>query len=266
MNMACRTWLPSGALGGGAVDRLLAETSGQWSDHWFARRLMRRVGESASLDRGELGRMRDLQLRHVEAGLALALEDDSRLVIARMMLDEPADRAALTEADEELVDRLASACIDDLCARLASAFGLGRAPVWRRGGIETLPFAEACVFALGPTDNAPTIRVLVGHELAAGIVRSSAKPGRKPAPLRPLAEALARQKVGLSAVVGRCELSLGEFAGLAPGDVLVLDAATGGALPLAINGVPRSGRCAIEQENGQLRLKIMQPLTGTARD
>ena len=265
MNMACRTWLPSGALGGGAVDRRLAEASGQWSDHWFARRLMRRVGESASLDRGELGRVRDLQLRFVDAGLALALEDDSRIVIARMMLDESAGREARTEADEALIDRLASACVDDLCARLASAFGV-RAPVWRRGGIDSLPFAEACVFALGPSDNAPTIRVLVGHELAAGIVRSSARPGRKPAPLRPLAEALARQDVGLSAVVGRCELSLGEFAGLSPGDVLVLDAATGGTLPLAIDGVARPGRCAVEQENGQLRLKIVQPLTGTTRD
>jgi hypothetical protein len=264
--MVCRTWLPSGALGGGAVGRLLAQTSEQWSDHWFARRLMRRVGESASLDRDEPGRMRDLQLRHVDAGLALALEDDSPIVIARMMLGEPADRDAATEADGELVERLASACIDDLGARLAGAFGLGRALTWRRGGIETLPFAEACVFALGPSDNAPTIRVLVGHELAAGIVRSSAKPGRKPAPLRPLSEALAKQDVGLSAMVGRCELSLGEFAGLAPGDVLVLDAAAGGTLPLAIDGVVRPGRCSVEQESGQLRLKIIQPLTGTARD
>lgn len=266
MNMACRTWLPSGALGGGAVDRLLAGTSEQWSDHWFARRLMRRVGESASLDCAELGRMRDLQLRYVEAGLGLALEDDAGIVIARMMLGEPASSDAATEADEALIERLATACIDDLGTRLAHAFGLGRAPAWRRGGIEALPFTEACVFALGPTENAPTIRVLIGHELAAGIVRSSAKPGRKPAPLRPLAEALARQDVGVSAVVGRCELSLGEFAGLAPGDVLVLDAATAGTLPLAINGVARPGRCAIEQENGQLRLKIMQPLTGTPRD
>jgi hypothetical protein len=209
--------------------------------------------------------MRDLQLRYVDSGLALALEDDARIVIARMMLDEPSDRDAATEADEELVDRLASACVDDLCARLAHAFGLGRAPAWRRGGIDMLPFAEACVFALGPSDNAPTIRLLVGHELAAGIVRSSAKPGREPEPLRPLAEALARQKVGLSAVVGRCELSLGEFAGLSAGDVLVLDAATAATLPLAIDGVARPGRCAVEQENGQLRLKITQPMTGTAQ-
>lgn len=265
MNMACRTWLPSGALGSGAVDRLLAQASGQWSDHWFARRLMRRVGESASLDRSELGRMRDLQLRFVEGGLAVALEEDSRMVIARMMLDEPAERTAMTEADEELVDRLAAACIDDLCTRLATAFGL-RSPAWRRGGIEALPFAEACVFALGASENSPTIRILVSHELAAAIVHSSAKPGRKPAPLRPLSEALAKQKVGVSAVVGRCQLSLGEFAGLAAGDVLVLDASTGGTLPLAIDGVARSGRCAVDQENGRLRLKIVKPLTGTTRD
>ena len=266
MNMPFRTWLPSGALGGGAVDRLLAETTGQWSDQWFARRLMRAVGETASLDRAELGRMRDLQLRYVEGGLALALEDDAATVIARMMLDESPDRRAVTEADEELVERLATGCIDDLCNRLAGAFGLGRTQSWRRGGIDGLPFAEACVFALGPSDNAPTIRVLVSHELVAGIVRSSAKPARKALPLRPLAEALAKQSVDVSAVVGRCELSLGELAGLAPGDVLVLDASTGGTLPLAINGDARSGRCAIEQEDGQLRLKIVKPLTGSARD
>ena len=264
--MPCRTWLPSGALGSGAVDRLLAATTGEWSDHWFARRLMRGVGESASLDRAEPGRMRDLQLRYSEGGLALALEDDAADVIARLMLGEPADRRAQTEADAQLVERLATACLDDLCDRLAKAFGLVRAPAWRRGGIETLPFAEARVFAFGPSDTEPTVRILVAHELAAGIIRSSAKPGRKPAPLRPLAEALARQNIGLSAVVGRCELSLGEFAGLAPGDVLVLDASTGATLPLAINGVARPGRCALEQDNGQLRLKIVQPLTGNARD
>jgi hypothetical protein len=264
--MPFRTWLPSGALGGGAVDRLLAETTGQWSDHWFARRLMRAVGETATLDRTELGRMRDLQLRYVDAGLALALEDDAAIVIARMMLDEPPDRQPRTEADGELVERLAAGCIDDLCSRLASAFGLGRTPAWRRGGIDALPFEEACVFAFGPSEKAPTVRLLVSHERVAGIVRSSARPARKPAPLRPLAEALAKQSVGVSAVLGRCELSLGEFAGLAPGDVLVLDASTVGTLPLAIDGQPRPGRCAVEQEDGQLRLKIVKPMTGTARD
>ena len=267
MNMPFRTWLPSGALGGGAIDRLLAETISQWSDHWFARRLMRGIGESASLDRAELGRMRDLQLRFTEGGLALALEDDAMMVIARMMLDESDDRHARTVADEELVERLATACIEDLCTRLAGTFGLARGTAWRRGGMDSLPFAEARVFALGPSEKAPTIRVLVSHDLVAGIVRSSATPAHKPAvPLRPLAEALAKQKIGLSALIGRCELSLGDFAGLAQGDVLVLDAATDAKLPLAIDGVARSGRCAVEQEDGQLRLKIVKPLTGMARD
>ncbi len=261
--MPFRTWLPSGALDGGAVERRIAETAEQWSAHWFARRLMRGVGESAWLDQAELGRLRDLQLRFAEGGLALALEDDSWMVIARMMLDEPADREADTPADEQLVERLAAACVDDLCDRLAAAFGLGRA-AWRRGAIDALPFPEACIFALGPSEKAPTLRVLVARDLVAGTVKSSATPGRKLPPLRPLTEALARQNIGLSALVGRCELSLGELAGLASGDVLVLDAAAGDALPLAIDGVARSGRCEIEQEAGQLRLKIVKPPTGTA--
>src|SRR4051794_17209201 len=108
--MPFRTWLPSGALGGGALDRRLDETIGTWSDHWFARRLMRRVGEKGALDRGEAGRLRDLQLRFAEGGLALALEDDAGMAIARMMPDEPADRQARTVADEQLVERLAAAC------------------------------------------------------------------------------------------------------------------------------------------------------------
>lgn len=265
MNMPFRTWLPPGALDGGAVDRLVGETTRIWSEHWFARRLMRGIGEGAWLDRAELGRMRDLQLRFAEGGLALALEDDAWMVIARMMLDEPADRVALTTADEQLVERLATECVDDLCKRLAAAFGLGRT-AWRRGAIDALPFAEACIYALGPSERAPTVRVMVARDLVAGIVKSSATPARKLPPLRPLADALAKQEVALSALVGRCELSLGDLAGLASGDVLVLDTATAGALPLAINGTPRSGRCKVEQEEGQLRLKIVKPPTGMARD
>jgi len=265
MNMPFRTWLPSGALGGGAVERRIAETVEQWSAHWFARRLMRSVGESAWLDQAELARMRDLRLRFTEGGLALAFEDDSWMVIARMMLDEPADREACTPDDEQLVERLATDCIDDLCNRLAAAFGLGRA-AWRRGAIETLPCAQSCIFALGPSEKTPAIRILVERDLVARIVKFSAPPAHKLPPLRPLAEALAKQQVGLAALVGRCELSLGELAGLVSGDVLVLDSATAGALPLAINGVARSGRCKVEQEQGQLRLKIIEPPTGTARD
>lgn len=265
MNMPFRAWLPSGALDGGAVERRIAETTQSWSAHWFARRLMRGVGKGAWLDPAHPGRLGDLQLRFAEGGLALALEDDGWMVVARMMLDEPADREASTPADEQLVERLATACVDDLCNRLAVAFGLGGA-AWRRGAIGALPLAEACVFALGPTEKSPAIRVLVSRDLVAGLVTSSATPVRKLPPLPPLADALAKQKVGLSALVGRCELSLGDLAGLACGDVLVLDAATGGALPLAINGVARSGRCKVEQEEGQLRLKIVEPPTGTARD
>jgi flagellar motor switch/type III secretory pathway protein FliN len=263
--MPFRTWLPSGAFDGGAIDRLIAETTRTWSEHWFARRLMRGIGESAWLERAEFGRMRDLQLRFADGGLALALEDDAWMLIARMMLDEPAEGEALTAADEQLVERLATECVDDLCKRLAAAFGLGRA-TWRRGATDALPFAEACVYALGPSEKAPAVRVMVARDLVAGIVKSSATPASKLPPLRPLSEALAKQQVALSALIGRCELSLGELAGLASGDVLVLDSATGGALPLAINGTALSGRCKVEQEAGQLRLKIVKPPTGTARD
>lgn len=263
--MPFRPWLPSGALDGGAVDRLVAETIRTWSEHWFARQLMRGIGESAWLDRAELGRMRDLQLHFAEGGLALAFEDDAWMVIARMMLSEPAGREALTPADGQLVERLAAECVDDLCKRLETAFGLGRA-AWRRGAMDALPFAEACVYAIGPSENMPAVRVIAARDLVARIIKSSATPARKLFPLRPLAEALAKQEVALSAMVGRCELSLGELAGLASGDVLVLDSATGGALPLAINGAAGSGRCKVEQEEGQLRLKIVKPPTGTARD
>jgi flagellar motor switch/type III secretory pathway protein FliN len=225
---------------------------------------MRSIGEGAWLDRAEIGRLRDLQLRFADGGLALALENDSWMVIARMMLDEPADREALTQADEQLVERLAAECVEDLCKRLAAAFGLGRA-AWRRGAFDALPFAEACIYAVGPSEKAPAVRVIVARDLVAGIVKSSAKPARKLPPLRPLADALAKQEVALSALVGRCELSLGELSGLASGDVLVLDAATGGDLPLAINGTARSGRCKVEQEEGLLRLKIVKPPTGMAQ-
>jgi hypothetical protein len=265
VNMACRTWLPTGASGGAAIERLLAETCRAWSDHWFARRLMRCEDAANPCDPVELGRLRALDLRFVDEGLGLAPEPGATAAIAGMMLDEPVHGHPKTQADEELIGRLAEACLDDLGLRLTKAFGLPRASPWRRGEADPYLFREARVAALGASASEPLIRILVAPDLVAELIKSAAGSAGTTAPLQPLGVALAKQRIGLSARVGECSLTLSEFAGLAAGDVLVLDTLLEASLPLAVDGTVRSGGCTVEQEEAQLCLKIVQPPVGTPK-
>jgi hypothetical protein len=263
--MPCRTWLPSGASGGAAIERLLAETCRAWSDHWFARRLMRCDEGAAPCEPMELGRLRALDLRFLDEGLGVAPEPGAAAAIPGMMLDEPVESHPRTQADEGLIGRLAEACLDDLGLRLAKAFGLPRTSPWRRGEADPHLFREARVAAVGPSESQTLIRILVAPDLVADLIKSAAGRAGTAVPLQPLGAALAKQPIGLSARVGECSLTLGEFAGLAAGDVLVLDTLLEASLPLAVDGIVRSGGCTVEQEEAQLCLKIVQPPAGTPK-
>jgi flagellar motor switch protein FliM/N len=258
--MPCKAWLPPGALCDGAVERALADAVWQWSENWFARRLMRPVDQAAPFDRTAFG-AGDLQFHFLEGGLAVALDDRARLAIAGMMLDAAVEPAALTPADRPVLDGLATSCVDDLCSRLAQAFNVADGARWRSGGLGALPFGEARAFAFGVIDGEPLVRVIVETHLAIALIKSTA-PSATPIPLRPIAAGLARQSVAVSALLGRCELTLAELAELASGDVLVLDRELSLPLDLALDGAVKSGHCTVEQEGEKLRLKIIKSFFG----
>jgi hypothetical protein len=52
-------------------------------------------------------------------------------------------------------------------------------------------------------------------------------------------------------------MTMADLAGLAPGDIVVLDNASSAPLTLAVNGVPTPARCRLEQAGDGLCFKIL---------
>lgn len=261
MNSRWKPWLPEGALSDGTADRLLDGTLVQWSDKWFAGPGMRPL---ARLTRGgavEMAQGQDGQWHFSDEGVAVSVPENSRLALAGMMLDAPAPTGTMTPADRQVVDRLVTGCIDDLCARVAKMLKLPSGARWRTGQAAALRFEEARFCDLGVDDREPLFRIFLEAHLVAGMVKG-ALPVPEPRPMGSVAEGLTKQSVTISALLGRCQLTLSELTGVSEGDVLVLDRELTRPLDLALDGQVKSGTCTLEQEGGELRLKILKPISG----
>lgn len=258
MAAAYTAWLPREAFGASGVEHLLSEVAQGWSHKWF-------VGRSVECRHDVVPSMGGDEIRYrvLEDGLAIGLANDPHLTIAGAMLGATIDRRKARPADIKLFDRLAAACIDDLCSRLTRAFKLGNDGRWREGRPgEGLPFDDARFNVLGFAGAAaPLITAFVALDLEVGLIKSGLPPTPE-SELKPLSAALAGQKVSLAAFLGRCDLTIADLSGLAEGDVVVLDRKLDSSLDLALDGKVKAGRCSIEQDGEQLQLKIVEPLNG----
>lgn len=196
----------------------------------------------------------------LEEELAVAVPDASRLAIACAMLDRPIDDATLTDADRRTIADLATACLDDLCRRLAEMFRLPGDARWSQLEGEMLPLIDrprGC--GIGVNGRTPLLQVVAGTDLLIASIKAGLIPPLPGSPLQPIASGLAAQSIMVAAVLGRCQLTLADMAGLSAGDVLVFDRATDASLPLAIDGRTQGGRCSVEQSNDGLQLKLLEP-------
>lgn len=257
MSEAYTAWLPRGAFANGGTDRRLEQAVAEWSQRWFADRTVAPFkGRAASA--GSEG----LEIHRLDEGLALAANADARIGAAGAMLDAAIDARKARPADRRLFDRLAAACFDDLRARLAEAFGLGRDARWRPGDrTEAPPDEGARAFAFDDGDE-PLFSLFVTRALEVAAIKSDLRPAPASPPLQPLAASLGAQRVELSALLGRCGLTIAELSGLTGGDVLVLDRDLDAALDLAVDGQVKRGRCSVGQDGERLRLTITQTPNG----
>lgn len=259
MNMPSRAWLPDEALRGGAVERVIGEAVLRWSEKWFARQLVGGLEPPVRTDGQAYGDAPAHLCLHPD-GLSIGASAQARLAIAGMMLDAVIDPVRQTAADRYILEALADGCIEDLGREFGRVFRLSAEAGWRR--CVGAPVSDSDTFAVGSLDGRPLLHVSVSAPLAIGLIKSrSPLPPPRP-PLRPVAEGLARQAVPVSALLGRCRLSLGDFAELGAGDVLVLDRDVGDELELALGGRATAARCTLDTEGNGLRLKLLDSLNG----
>lgn len=259
MTPAWTSWLPEDVAVPASAQQALAEQVESWAREWCA-------GEPACLV-GQLSRvaaprseLRKTVWHGCGDGVAIGLPALGTAALGALVLGVSAAAGNRNAEDLKLLDALGKECLDGLKYRLAQLFGLGR-PDWRQSDAGR---GDGAVFRLeiALAARAVTVQVELSPSRFARFLHS-VLPSPEPAPpLGDGAAALARIPISLSALLGRCSLSLAELSGLAPDDVLVLDSATADPLPLAVDGAPLArGRCTVAEAAEGLALKIVQAPT-----
>lgn len=202
------------------------------------------------------------QMLVADAGIAVVLDGGARLRVAGAMLNAAIESNSANSADRKLIESLATRCIDDLCGRLSAAAGLPPTTQWHVRDDAELPFAEARRCTIQGASGEALATIVLGADLAVHFARQAAPAAPAYAPLGPVLDGLARQEVTVSALLGRCEVTLTELAALRAGDVLVLDRDLGSPAALAIEGAVKGGQATVSQQDGKLSLTIVQPLPG----
>jgi flagellar motor switch/type III secretory pathway protein FliN len=254
-----RPWLPESALARGGVDQALAEVARHWSAKWLARKSVRPLG--ALVAPHKVRTHGPLRWTTLDDCVAIAASSTSTERLAALLLGE-AVPTALGDADRNIVDKLVHGALQDLQRRLAELFGLPPEAHWRQlsdGEAPSIAHARAC--QLGDEDADPFLHLYVATEAIVALAKARAtRPAARDA-VKPIAAGLATQQVDVSAAMGRCSLTLADFAGLGVGDVLLLDRKTDAPLALSIDGLPaRRGTCSVQRDGDLLELKLLEPL------
>jgi hypothetical protein len=257
---AYRSWLPEAVLEGAAGEQLLAEAVRDWSAKWFARKNLRLLEPLSRASRPPLSADQAIWLV-LDGDLAIAVSASARNALAAMMLGAEADHLPGTDADRHILSDMTSACLDDLCRRLVQAFRLPPDGRWVELRGESPLIEEPFDCALGVDVGVPLVRFLMSAELVIALIKAGLPLPVRPASLRPLAAGMADQEVTVSASLGRCAMTLADFANLGLGDVLVFETDAGAVLPLSFDhGVAATTQCLVEQTGGRFNLKLLEPL------
>ncbi|MEP9403184.1 FliM/FliN family flagellar motor C-terminal domain-containing protein [Sphingomonas sp. VNH70] len=238
--MDARRWLPADTVPPPALDAALAEPVARWAKRWFAERppLLRPMARASA---GAMTwRSRD--------GLMLGVATGGLVQLGAALLGVAADRS--DDAERDLLERLGEACVDDLRAMLAQAFGPS-------GDWRPQPGEPVLTAAIGTL---PLAIGLSADRFAALVHRILPPP---PAlPLGSIGAALAAQRVTVGAFAGRVQLHVADLAALAEGDVVLLGGKITDAMPIAIDGCAAArGRVTVVAADPAPFLKITQPLS-----
>lgn len=236
MSPAPEPWLPPAA--DGEVERAVAAFAAPWALEWLPGAEEVRVqGHSARL--GE-----DLSWFGAP-GAVVGVTPAGRSKLAAILVGGQTDPE--NSVDRDLLDRLARAALDDLASRMEQGAG-GEDP--RAAGHMT--------FRLSCGDDGALLLLSLGARARTAMRKAAAGRGPLPA-LASLREALAPEPIAIGCHIGRAELSAGEVAGLAPGDLITFDHRLTDELPLTVAcQIAAKGKAKILDEGEGPAVRITQ--------
>jgi len=248
-----RSWLPAEAIQRGIRDMPLRACVRDWASSWFAAGQADVTGDPVTTA-GPGAARGTCWILAEDVVLALAADAEAR--IAALMVGAPDDPAALTVADRAVLDGAAQACVADLRTRLAAALRLGGAG-WRGGAPGDSMPAPRWTWRISDGRGSTLLEIALGEELIVRRVRAALDTAPASRDLSSFAAALSDQPVSISALVGRSRLTTTELAGLARGDVLVLDRDLESPVDIAVEYRPKSLRCTVDRQDDRLHLTIV---------
>lgn len=260
MTSAWSPWLPEDAVVPGAAQQALADLAKAWSHEWFAGDPACRVGQLTriAVPRSELLKA---VWHRCEAGVAIGLPRAGAAALGALVLDVATIGNARNEKDLGLLESLGKECLDGFKLRLGQLLGLAKAAWYPSdtGCGDTVVYRTEISLAA----RAVTVQLDMTTACFARFALSMLPSPAGAAALGSGLDALSRIPVPLSALLGRCSLSLAELSGLAAGDVLVLETRTEDSLPLVVGRAPLArGGCTVIESGAGLALKIVQAPTG----
>jgi len=209
--MSCSAWLPDAAL---TLDRISAALSvclQEWAEAWIGDAVT-----AAQVQFSDAAQISTQVGRIHAAGSATTVSSEARTkrTLLEALLGTSLHGHVLTERDHRLLDGLAGRALEDLvarCDRLVSAF--------------PAPAETARIAILTLRCPAGEIAKLeLPHAALAGLVKASLGDVRtKATSIRSRAQALDEATVEIEAILGENILRFEDVAGLAVGDVLLLD-------------------------------------------
>ena len=227
-------WLPRNAIAS-AVERLpVRDAVSDWAAKWFACGGASLTGLTAvDGDAALTG-----EVMAIDEGLVLATSGDAAAAIGVLMFGDPDDAA--TAADRAAIGAAAEQALGDLRQRVAQLVGLPRDAAWRARAASVGDAGYCFTIRVGKASMA----LIVADRLLIAGIKARLRPVAS-RPLGVIATSLDRQEIALSARLGASRLSMGELAGLAAGDVVVLDRALADPAELVIDRVPQVAACTI---------------------
>lgn len=234
-------WLPADALQGPRAAQPAADAIAAWGRHWFA------TGDWSAGTRYEPAAAGDWALLREEPGFRIAARPKAMLALAFALLGEKL-RTDLSDADLKLLRRLAARALDDLAARLQTAFP-------SQGDAPRAPGKPEWQLTVG-TPAEPWLALVVDEPMLAAATRRTYSASRRDVPLAKVSEAVAGIDVSFSARIGSALLAIEQIDLLEIGDLLLLDQCHPASAQLTVAGRTSDLRFTVGDAGDRLTLTM----------
>ena len=259
-NESPRAWLPESAVMDGALERRFAAIAHDWAAKWCV------PGTAAELrlSRAEFGLPSAPGPRtwvSAQRTARLALTARAPAIIARGMLGLKRLPPQKARMDHDFLDALGTRAVSDFAEMAASLVPECRSLDREDAAAAPRPLegrdGEGIILSVGLTRLGALFDLFLRLDLACAARRLISGPKPSPRRLGNVDDALLAQDVRVAARAGEGRLTLAEYSGLGPGDVLILDRTVASGLEVVINGRTIAGpRCDIRETGEGMALQI----------